>query len=50
VLTKNCNREADSLRRTAERGRQDEGYAKYQENEEELERIKVKKKVMKRRE
>jgi len=56
-LTKHCNRESGSLRWTvklyrSETGRPDEGYAKYEENEEELEtiRIKVKEKFMKKRE
>jgi hypothetical protein len=46
-LTKNCNRESGSLRWTVklyrqETGRPDEGYAKYEENEEELERVRIK--------
>ena len=45
--TKNCNQESGSLRWTVKMyrpgtGRHDEGYAKYEENEEELERIRIK--------
>jgi len=53
--TKNCNRQSGSLRWTVktyrpETGCQDEGYAKYEENEElERIRIKVKKKSYEKR-
>jgi len=54
---KNCDRESSSSRRTVklyrpETRRPDEGYAKYEENDEELERIRIKvgKRGMKRRE